>query len=287
MQIKSSATQPIILPLKNIETGEPFNIMYKNDDLRKDQLIIALINIINNILIDAQIDAPIVRYAVRPISCDSGFIELVPNSFTLNYIKEVQKSTILNFIMNNNPNLTVISIREKFLKSCSVYSIICYVFGISDRHLDNIMISSDASTSSLFNIDYSYILNRDPVKFTSVKMRVSTDMVEAFGNKNYEQFKTLCNQIYNAIRPYINLFINFLMILSVTHKEEFTEEHVYNELISRMCPGENNKQAIVQISAVIESCNSDYEYQLIDYFHSKSKIISKKTLMDSIYGIFK
>ena len=39
------------------------------------------------------------------------------------------------------------------------YLLTCYLFGLGDRHYDNIMISEDGN---LFNIDYGFIMGDEP-----------------------------------------------------------------------------------------------------------------------------
>ncbi len=294
VHIKSSATMPLTLPLHYVDEEmnvQKFNIMFKFEEIRKDQIVMSLINIIQKILIDEKIDIPIVNYRVRPTGLDHGFIELVPNSHTIHFVKQTKKSTILNFIMDNNPLNTVDQIRNRFLRSCAVFSTCSYLISIGDRHLDNIMVTEKGD---LFHIDFSHILGSDP-KLTEVKMRISTDMIDTIGgfnSKYYAEFKILCTQIFNAIRKHINLFINMLMMLSVTHADTISESKIYNEIINKFMPGESVEQAEIQLYSVIENSSKNYHYAFVDFFHyygnPKNTIKTQtKSVMDSLYGMFK
>src|SRR5690606_14140169 len=130
---------------------------------------------------------------------------------TLYNIQE-QKFSLLNYIIENNINEKIDTIKRNFMTSCAAYSVITYLLGIGDRHLDNIMITKNGI---IFHIDYSYILGNDAKPITSY-IRITDEMINVMGginSKTYKEFNELCNKIYNILRRYINIFITFLNIL--------------------------------------------------------------------------
>ena len=115
------------------------------------------------------------------------------------HIKEKQKLSILNYLIEHNPDVTVKDLRKRFLQSCAAYCVITYLLGIGDRHLNNIMVTKDGV---MFHIDYGFILGFDPKPITSPKMRIDPDMVDALGGVNsiyYKEFKLLSNRIFNCL----------------------------------------------------------------------------------------
>ena len=61
-----------------------------------------------------------------------------------------------------------------YVKSCAAYSVITYLLGIGDRHLDNLLLTKNGN---LFHIDFGYILGRDP-KPMPPPMKLSKEMVK-------------------------------------------------------------------------------------------------------------
>ena len=55
--------------------------------------------------------------------------------------------------------------RRKFIKTCVSSCVLCYVLGVGDRHLENILVTKDGQ---LLHIDFSYILGDDPKNLDAV-----------------------------------------------------------------------------------------------------------------------
>jgi phosphatidylinositol 3-kinase len=287
LHIKSSCSAPIILPFICYKKSEPdklfkYNILYKFEDIRKDQTVISMIKIIKSIFKQEEnLDLDIITYRCRPTSISGGFIEIVPNSHTIRFIKENLNFTLLNYIIENNKNEMIDKLRNSFLKSCAIYCVITYIFGIGDRHLDNIMLTKNGG---LFHIDYGYIMGHDPKPMTIPTMRIPSDMVDALGgigSQYYMKFKELSNHMYSCLRRHINLFINMFSILTKTLPPLISsEEYLYDELIKRMIPGDSSKNAEFQLYNVIDNSSSrSLHYNIIDMFH-----IYNKSYFSNIYN---
>lgn len=74
------------------------------------------------------------------------------------------------------------------------YSVITYLLGVGDRHLDNLLLTT---SGNLFHIDFGYILGRDP-KPLPPPMKLSKEMVEAMGGMNSEYYSKFRKQCYTA-----------------------------------------------------------------------------------------
>jgi phosphatidylinositol 3-kinase len=273
IKFKNSATNPIIIPCETT-TGTCTKLMYKKENLRKDQVIMNLIKLINIIVKREEgIDLNLVTYNILPISRDSGIIEIVDKADTIYYIREKMQSTILNYMLEKNHRMKIGDFKDTYIKSAAAYSVITYLFGIGDRHLDNIMITRDAR---MFHIDFGFILGKDPV-FSDPGIRITPDMIEAIGGLSsvyYEEFTNLSTKIYNALRRNIDVFMNMLLILPKLTTIDIDENEIINQVMKRFLPGENDVNATFHLVKKLESHNYTDRIKDWCHYHTKEKTVS-------------
>jgi phosphatidylinositol 3-kinase len=273
IHIKNSATNPVIIPLyyykKNIKYVD--KVMFKNENLIKDQIITKIIQLIDIIIKkEENMDLDIIQYTVIPTGKNNGIIEMVDNSLTLYDILEKKQKTIQNFIIEHNKTKTIEDIRNRFIKSTAAYCVISYMLGIGDRHLDNIMVNQ---AGTLFHIDYGYILGSDP-KYSSQNIRTTPDILDAMGGINspdYLIFQDLCTKIYNCIRRHTNLFMNLLIMLTEIKETDITKKWLENEIIKRFEPGENSCDAKLHFVNKMNKSHNTYEATITDFLHKTYK----------------
>ena len=285
IKVIESKTRPLIIPCKSFKNNTPncLNIMLKNEDIRKENIVMNIIKLIDIYLKrDLDIDFNIVSYNILPISNEYGYIELVPKSHTLYGIKEEQKFSIQNFIMEKNPNITAKQLRNNITKSCAALCVITYLLGIGDRHLDNIMITEEAH---IFNIDFGYILGKDP-KMLSPQFRLTEEMIDAMGGSHslyFEEFKKYCKIIFNSLRNHMSIIYLLLLQLSDStpplNDTILTRDYIQNQIVKRFIPGQSYKEASVEFEYRIRSNSNTYSGSVIDFFHKKYK--QKASLSDS------
>ena len=279
IRVLSSQSKPILIPFIVHNTFLDTNMLkyylYKSEDIRKDKIIIDLISLIDTILkLKAGLDLNIVKYSVLPIDDKSGYIEIVDNAETVFNINKCKKFSILNYILEHNSNLSIDEIRDNFTKSCAAYSVISYLLGFGDRHLDNIMITK---SGVMFHIDFSFIMGDDP-KMLSPEIRVIPEMIDAMGGQNskhYEQFKQYCTICYNTLRQHYGLFkIQLSMLYKYKNMEgNYTQEWINRYIINRFLPFEDHIDATIFIHKKIQNGSDNISVGLIDFFHEKNKTI--------------
>jgi hypothetical protein len=286
IKIGTSSTHPLHLKF-NCSKGEQ-KILYKHEDVRKDYIIMNLIKISLMILQnELNLSLDVLTYSIMPVSTNSGFIEIIGSSKTLYSIQK--KFSIQNYLIEHNNDSSNNEIRYKFLKSCAFYTVFTYLLGIGDRHLENILISKKGD---LFHIDFGYILGDDP-KLIVNKMRITTEMIDALGGKSskyYHEFIKLCNDIFNCLRRYVDIYVLLLLPLAYINPTKFNIKNIIDEVIKRFIPGENYAQAEIQLINNIEDSTKDYNYTISDFFHYHKKENTIYSLygstIDWIYSIF-
>jgi hypothetical protein len=273
IHIKNSASKPLMIPCDTVDE-RTVRILYKNEEVRKDQIIMSVFKLADMILKREEgLDLGIITYTVLPTDKTSGLIDIVNNCDTIYSIQENLKSTILNYILENNGDMIVKEIREKFTKSTAAFCVLTYLFGIGDRHLDNIMVTKDGQ---LFHIDYGYILGNDPV-VRNPGIRITPAMIETMGGElsaNYKYFKKLCTIIYNCLRRNIDIFMNMLLILPKISDINLKEKDIVDELIKRFIPGENLEDAETHFDMQLEKQNYMDHVKDWCHYHSKEKTVS-------------
>jgi len=283
IKIVQSKTKPILIPCSHIQNGreKDYIFMLKPEDLRKEYIIMNIIKIIDTILkTELKLDLHIITYNILPVSEKIGFIEFISNAYTIYDIKEEEKFSIQNFIIEKNPDITAAQLRDNFSKSCAAYCVITYLLGIGDRHLENIMITKEGY---IFNIDFGYVLGLDP-KILSPKFRLTTEMIDAMGGENskyFHQFKQYCTVAFNCLRKHVDLF--YILILQLTHiisqqsKKKYDINYIKKYIEQRFIPHKPNFNASIEFKYIIYNNSNTYSGSVIDYFHKKYKTLSRSS----------
>ena len=236
-------------------------------------VIMNIIYTINNILKKENIDIYTITYNILPYQNKSGLIEIVEDAVTIQEIKDMNFS-IQNYIMENNKNSTVHEIKERFAKSCALYSVISYLLGLGDRHLDNIMLNKKGI---LFHIDFAFILGSDP-KPNAPELRIIPEMIDAMGGEEsiyYNIFKKYSKKIFNFLRRHSNTIFILLSVLSdcdpPIENNKYNINYIKNQIINRFMPGEKYDNAEIRFNKIV-SKNSSYTYdqKINDFIHKNN-----------------
>ncbi|CAH1797509.1 unnamed protein product [Owenia fusiformis] len=212
-----SQLMPCKLYFKTVDRDDHYYItLFKHgDDLRQDQLIIQMIILMDKLMRRENLDLKLTPYKAIATSCKHGFIQFIDSMPIANIVDE--HTNILNYLrkynpVENGPYGIAPEVMDNYVKSCAGYSVITYLLGVGDRHLDNILI---ANNGKLFHVDFGYILGRDPKPMPS-PMRLSKEMIEAMGGMNSEHFldfKKLCYTAFLALRRSANLILNLFSLM--------------------------------------------------------------------------
>lgn len=264
IKIKNSATKPMVIPCKT-KNNKIVNILHKSEDVRKDQVVMNVIRLMDIILKkELKMDFGIATYDILPTGKDSGLIEIINEADTIYYIKQKLNTSITNYMFEHNGDKTISEVRTSYINSTAAYCAITYLLGIGDRHLNNMMITE---SGKLFHIDYGYVLGKDPIT-SNPTVRLTPEMIEGLGglsSKNYEIFIEQCTKIYNCLRRHLPIFMHLLNMLPSISDLNMTKKQINNLLIKRFIPGENDWDASIQL--IVELERQDYVHTVKDWMH--------------------
>ncbi|CBQ67863.1 related to phosphatidylinositol 3-kinase [Sporisorium reilianum SRZ2] len=200
------------------EAGQ-YTLIFKNgDDLRQDQLVIQLFSLMDRLLRNENLDLKMTPYRVLATGSIDGMVQFV-DSLSIAGILSAHQGSLLNFLRAHHPQPTSLStygvdatVFDTFIRSCAGYCVVTYLLGVGDRHLDNLLLSSDGH---FFHVDFGYILGRDPKPFPP-PVKVCKEMVDAMGgtqSPHYARFKAFCYTAFTNLRKNANLILNLVALM--------------------------------------------------------------------------
>lgn len=210
-------------------------------------------------------------YAVLPTGFLQGFLEVVPNAITEDYLMKkhgfyncIKDSTIIDqFLREHNTSESEYrDARYKFVRSNSAYAVATGLLGIADRHPGNIMIQTDGH---FFHIDFGHFLGNFKVKF-GIKREDAPYHVSPFAayvlgyqrkeedNKLFfKEFEKYCGIALNILRKSTDLIINLFLLMVNTGIPELRNVEDIKYLQNYLFPGLTDEQATAEFSKLTQS----------------------------------
>lgn len=204
-------------------------------------------------------------YRVMPITADSGFIEIVPDALTLSDI--LDRGTISNYLYRSNIDKSVREVSSNYSASLAFWTVVTYLLGVGDRHLENIMIREDGI---LFHIDYGFVFGADT---TASFVRLDKNLIEGLGGSEmYKPFKDRCCEIYCCLRRHFSVICACLLRLSTVRPPikgyNFTSEYIEKFISSRFLLGQTEEEAKEAFCNAIDSSRETLVRRVSDVIHS-------------------
>lgn len=217
-------------------------IFKKGDDLRRDSACLRVFRAIWDIWRDEgglKLFPKELLYGVTALSNDFGlveFIESVPLSKIVNVEEEggAGEWALVKHLNSLNEKEST----RNFLTSCVGFSLLTYLLGIGDRHLDNLLLTPQGR---LLHIDFSFVFGADPKPFPP-PIKITREMVRGFeggsvsggggGNlgdnsSNFEkwsEFKGLCFTALTLLRRKSPLILSLIECeYPATHTQQYQQ----------------------------------------------------------------
>lgn len=288
VKVKQSKTAPIEIPCKtrsprpdiySVSATHPVNdeeyeykFMFKREDVRKDQIVLNVIKLMDTIIKkELGFDLKVLTYRVVPTSSNDGLIEMVPNSKTLFEI--LKSGKIHQHLVNFNGQVQVDNLLTTYMRSLAAWTVITYLLGVGDRHMDNIMITH---SGILFHIDYGFVLGKDP-KPLAPYIRMNESMIEGMGGRDsshYTDFKELCADVFLVLRRHISLFFNLLLVMAKADPPVtdliFDAKYLEEQLSKRFLPGQTESEARTTIQLLVQNTDTIVQW-CTDFIHQHSR----------------
>ncbi len=207
--------------------GATYALIYKRgDDLRQDALVLRAFGLADRLLRASGLDLRLTLYAAAatagPASpadaaAADGLVELVPAATPVAEALREHGGDLLRWLAAAAPGPpgAPLGVRpaalQNYLRSLAGYTVLTYVFGVGDRHMDNVMLCRDGR---LLHVDFGYAWGADP-KFREAPLALTAAMVGALGGPGapaYGEMVSLACEAYNALRRAAPLLLALLAL---------------------------------------------------------------------------
>ena len=221
-----SSLQPVKLDFVN-QKGEIFSAILKvGDDMRQDALALSLVSFMDDRLKRYGYDLCMTPYKVLPMTLTYGMCEYVVGAKALSKVLADNQQSISNYLLKGEES------KDVFISSSAGYSVLSYVLGVGDRHLDNLLVKKEGN---FLHVDFGFMFGQDP-KPIPVKVRVVEEMTQAMGPEGKEKFLKLCAIAFVAIRHCADEILCSLALLlhaQLPHLPK-TKEAIANNLLANL-----------------------------------------------------
>ena len=260
---------------------DTFKVIFKTgDDLRQDQLVIMMIQLMDRLLKRATLDMCLKPYAILATTPNTGLVEFVDNSVPISQVLANNSNSILQYFQAAAPKLGSKygidpDVMQTYLRSCAGYCVITYLLGVGDRHLDNIMLQA---SGHFFHIDFGFIFGRDP-KPLPPAFRLTREMVDGMGgvdSAEYGRFRSLSCQAFNTLRKSAGLVMNLLHLMGDAGIEDLSNnpaadaEGVISKVEERFRLELTDEQAEAYFLGLIDDSLSALAPRVMEVFHQLS-----------------
>lgn len=163
------------------------------DDVRQELLASQLVTQFKHIFNEACLPLWLRPYEVLITSADSGLIECVPDSVSVDTLKKRFPGKTLAEVFRVAFADNIFDAKQNFITSCAAYSLVCYFLQVRDRHNGNLLLDADGH---LIHIDFGFMMSNSPgnVAFEAAPFKLTQEFLDVMDGEcsdQYEYFRTL------------------------------------------------------------------------------------------------
>lgn len=183
------------------------------DDLRQDQLMLQMMALMRCVWEEQLCESDVkmlqlANFRVLAITPRAGYVKFVPDAVDLSQALHQSQGDLVSWLARNHADgVTVDEVMDNFCGSVAASTVVTYVLGIGDRHLENIMLTR---RGQLFHVDFSFVLGDDP-KPMAPQCRFPQQVAQALLRTNrLSKCFALAGRAYLALRPFAGLWGSLL-----------------------------------------------------------------------------
>ena len=205
-------------PFQKFNTYTIKQFIYKsNDDLRQELLIMQLIKKFDVIFKKLKLPLKLRPYEIIVTSNNSGLIEFIPNSISID--------SLLKFIKSKNYTLSsffkkffeenFLEAQKNFIESLAGYSLICYLLSIKDRNNRNILLDLNGN---IIHIDYGFVLGISPgnnFNFENAPFKLNDDYLSIMNDEMFDYFRSIFTRGLMELKKF---YKEFEVIIELMYK---------------------------------------------------------------------
>ena len=202
---------------KNFNTLQIKSFIAKaNDDLRQESLTMQLLKCFSDIFKKAEIPLKLKTYEIIITSSNSGLIEFIPNTLSIDAIKKKINGIDLNFFFRSFFNENFEEAQKNFCESLAGYSLITYILNIKDRHNGNILIDINGN---IIHIDFGFILGISPgnLNFENAPFKMTKEYIDILDGQDsniFQYFKSLIVRGFIILKHHFDVFAKIIDIMA-------------------------------------------------------------------------
>ncbi|KAI9218952.1 kinase-like domain-containing protein [Blastocladiella britannica] len=275
-RIFNSALSPILLVFRRADGGEYAAIWKVGDDLRQDQLVIQIWELMDRLLRRDNLNLQLTPYRVLATGPDQGFVQFIPSQSLASILLESGGSLqhyLRKYNADDSPSSSYgihANAMDTYIRSCAGYCVITYLLGVGDRHLDNLLMTP---RGNIFHVDFGYILGRDPKPFPP-PMKLCKEMVEAMGgtaSPHYHRFTSYAHVAYATLRKSAPLIVNLVHLMADANVPDIALDpaKAVQKVVDKFCleVGDDDDAALRVFAAAVRESVTALFPQLMETAH--------------------
>ena len=204
---------PCVLSFKTINNGN-YRVLFKiGDDMRQDQLILQLFEVMDHIFKSRSMELQITTYPIYAFSQKFGCCQFIEDSKAIFDIAEEEKITIKQYFLKYTDKKfgEEKDKIDKYIRSLAGYLVMTYVLLVGDRHDNNILIKKDGR---LLHIDFGFVFGENAKPF-SPPVKLRKGMLSFLGDTQTGLNKVMefAGPAYNALRREARLILTLIELM--------------------------------------------------------------------------